>query len=142
MHNSGRLVVRFAQPDDLDWCAALDHIPAAIIARKIAVDEVLVAEKSGQRVGFLRLEYLWSQLPYIALIWVLELYRQQGIGRGLLAFLESFLRTQGHTLLLSSSQVNEPPPQDWHRHMGFEECGILTGINPGGVGEVFFCKTL
>jgi GNAT superfamily N-acetyltransferase len=142
MDNASNSAVRFAAPDDLDWCAPLDHVPAAIIARKIAVDEILIAELADQRAGFLRLEYLWSQVPYIAMIWVLEPYRQQGVGRALLAFLESFLRARGHTVLMSSSQVDEPPPQAWHRHMGFEECGILAGINPGGVGEVFFSKAL
>jgi ribosomal protein S18 acetylase RimI-like enzyme len=139
---SGDLVVRFATPDDLDWLAAQDDIPTAIIARKIAVSEMVIAETAGERVGFLRLEYLWSMLPYIAMIRVSETCRQQGIGRALLAFLESHLRERGHTLLMSSSQVDEPPPQAWHRHMGFEECGILSGINPGGVGEVFFRKAL
>jgi ribosomal protein S18 acetylase RimI-like enzyme len=139
---SGHLVVRFATPDDLDWLTAQDDIPAAIIARKIAVSDILIAERAGERVGFLRLEYLWSTLPYIAMIRVIEHARQQGIGRALLAFLESVLREHGHTVLMSSSQADEPPPQAWHRHMGFEECGILSGINPGGVGEVFFRKAL
>jgi hypothetical protein len=26
--------------------------------------------------------------------------------------------------------------------MGFEECGIINGINDGGIGEVFFRKYL
>jgi ribosomal protein S18 acetylase RimI-like enzyme len=139
---SGDLTVRFATPADLDWLAAQDDIPAAIIARKIAVSELVIAELAGERVGFLRLEYLWSMLPYIAMIRVSAAHRQQGIGRALLAFLESVLREHGHTVLMSSSQADEPPPQAWHRHMGFEECGILSGINPGGVGEVFFRKVL
>jgi GNAT superfamily N-acetyltransferase len=139
---SADLAVRFATPDDLDWLAAQDDIPATTIARKIAVSEIVIAELTGERVGFLRLEYLWSMLPYIAMIRVIEAHRQQGIGRALLAFLESYLRERGHTFLMSSSQVDEPPPQAWHRHMGFEECGILNGVNPGGVGEVFFRKAL
>ena len=139
---SGKLIVRFATPGDLDWCAAQDDIPAAIIERKIAINEMLIADRAGERVGFLRLEYMWSTLPYIAMIRVIDAYRQQGVGRALLAFLESYLREHGHTVLMSSSQIDEPPPQAWHRHMGFEECGILSGINPGGVGEVFFRKVL
>ncbi len=139
---SGDLGVRFATRDDLDWLAAQDVIPAAIITRKLAVNEMVIAEKGGERVGFVRLEYLWSMVPYIAMIRVIEAHRQQGVGRALLAFVESTLREQGHTVLMSSSQVDEPPPQAWHRHMGFEECGILNGINPGGVGEIFFRKAL
>jgi GNAT superfamily N-acetyltransferase len=134
--------VRFATPGDVTWCVAHDDLPADVLLRKIAVEEILLAERDPGRVGFLRLEYLWSVVPYIGMIRVLEPYRSQGVGRALLVFLEDYLRAHGHTVLLSSSQVNEPLPQAWHRHMGFVECGILTGINEGGVGEVFFRKAL
>ncbi|MFU8827154.1 MAG: hypothetical protein ACNA70_06650 [Brevefilum sp.] len=30
----------------------------------------------------------------------------------------------------------------WHRHMGFAECGVINGLNQGGVGEVIFRKSL
>ncbi len=136
--------VRFADPTDLDGCIALDHptIPAEVIKRKIEQREIIVAEKAGQLVGYLRLEYLWSVVPYIALIWVVEDQRQRGIGRAMLRYLENVLRQQGHTALYSSSQANEPEPQAWHRHVGFEECGFIAGINEGGVGEIFFRKEL
>lgn len=45
------------------------------------------------------------------------------------------------TKLYSSSQANEAEPQQWHRHMGFAECGIINGINDG-IGEVLFVKPL
>jgi ribosomal protein S18 acetylase RimI-like enzyme len=136
------LNVRFATLGDLAWCASVEHIPADWVRRKIDHAEALVAERDGQPVGYVRVEYLWSMIPYIGLIWVVEAYRRQGVGRALLVHLESYLRDSGYTVLMSSSQVNEPPPQAWHRHMGFEECGILAGINEGGIGEVFFRKTL
>ena len=44
--------------------------------------------------------------------------------------------------LYSSSQENESAPQAWHLHMGFAECGFISRINAGGVGEVFFVKDL
>lgn len=136
--------VRFARPTDLDDCIALDHptMPAEVIERKIAQREIIVAEKAGRLVGYLCLEYLWSLVPYIALIWVVEDQRRQGIGKVMLHYLENVLREQGHTALYSSSQANEPEPQAWHRHVGFQECGFIAGINAGGVGEIFFRKNL
>lgn len=103
--------------------------------------EIVVAERGGGPVGALHLEYLWSSVPYIALIYVLPEHRRQGVGRALLRFAETFLGGQGHGALYSSSQADEPGPQAWHRHAGFEECGIVAGINKG-VGEVFFRKRL
>ncbi|MBE9507033.1 MAG: GNAT family N-acetyltransferase [Chloroflexi bacterium] len=136
--------VRFADRMDLDGCIALDHpdMPAEFIQRKVEQREIIVAEKAGQLVSYLRLEYLWSLVPYIALIWVVEDQRQQGVGRAMLRYLENVLCEQGHTALYSSSQANEPEPQAWHRHAGFEECGFIAGINGEGIGEIFFRKDL
>ena len=139
-----QIEIRFADQTDLDGCIALDHptTPAGVIRRKVEQREIIVAEKAGQLVGYLRLKYLWSVVPYIALIWVVEDQRQQGIGFRLLHYLEDVLRERGHTALYSSSQANEPEPQAWHRHVGFEECGFIAGINEGGIGEIFFRKDL
>jgi pimeloyl-ACP methyl ester carboxylesterase/GNAT superfamily N-acetyltransferase len=136
-------VVRLARRPDAGWCVGQDsRVPADTILEKIAAREVILAESQGGPVGYLRLERLWSKIPYISMIRVLEPHRRQGIGRAMLAFLESLCRGQGHRFLLSSSQANEPEPQAWHRAMGFEECGIIAGVNEGAIGEVFFRKRL
>ena len=141
---SDQIKVRFADLMDLDGCITLDHphMPAEVIQRKVEQREIIVAEKAGQLVGYLRLDHLWSFVPYIALIWVVEDQRQQGVGRAMLRYLENVLCEQGHTALYSSSQANEPEPQAWHRYVGFEECGFIAGINGAGIGEIFFLKEL
>ena len=132
--------VRYATPRDLGFVAQDGYVPVHTIARKIEQGEVLVAEHDSVPAGYVRIEYLWSKLPYLALIRVLPDSRRHGVGRALLAFLEQELRAAGHTFLLSSSQADEPEPQAWHRHMGFVECGRLEAINAGGIDEVFFRK--
>ena len=133
--------IRFASPSDLSFLQQRSHAPAEIVKRKVEWREIIVAERRGALVGALHLEYLWSLVPYIALIYVLPEHQRQGVGRALLLFVETFLRQQGHAALYSSSQADEREPQAWHRHAGFEECGIIAGINEG-VGEVFFRKRL
>jgi GNAT superfamily N-acetyltransferase len=129
--------------EDFEWCASLDdHINNEMLRRKIEASEILLAETSGHLMGYLRLDYFWSSIPYIALIRVREDRRKQGIGRAMLAFLENHAIERGVDIILSSSQANEAEPQAWHRHVGFEECGILNGINEDGVGEIFFRKKL
>ncbi len=135
------LLIRFAELPDLEFLQRNCDISAEIIQRKMDYNEILVAELNGHLVGFLQLEYLWSLIPYIALIRVLAEYRRQGVGQSLLEFAEDFLREQNHATLYSSSQTDEPEPQAWHRRVGFEECGIIAGINQG-IGEIFFCKKL
>ncbi len=147
---SDEIVIRFARLDDLDFAHQDGYICPEILKRKIegqtalnpdCIEDILIAERNGKRVGYVRLEYLWSIVPYIALIRVLPEYQRQGVGKALLGFIETFLRETGHEALYSSSQADEPEPQAWHRHVGFEECGFIAGINEG-IGEVFFRKSL
>ena len=49
-----------------------------------------------------------------------------------------FTSQDGYKWLFSSSQADELEPQSWHRYMGFEDCGIIYGINDNGISEVFF----
>jgi GNAT superfamily N-acetyltransferase len=138
-----RVIVRFAGPEVLEWCVVSDdQVTENVIRYKIVNDEIIIAELDGEPIGYLRLEYLWSNIPYIGIIFVTEPYRSEGIGRMILAFLEDYLRSRGYDVLYSSSQVNEPQSQAWHRSTGFVETGIISGINEGGIGEVFFRKSL
>ena len=136
-----RVIVRFAGPEDLEWCVVEDsYVTEQVIRNKIVNDEIIIAELDGQPIGYLRLEYLWSNIPYIGVIFVIDMYRHEGIGRKILSFLENYLLSRGHSQLFSSSQANEPEPQAWHRSVGFVECGIISGLNEGGIGEIFFRK--
>ena len=134
--------VRFAKLQDLPFVSQDGFIPPEVVIRKIEVQEVVLAEIEGQPVGYLRLEYLWSLVPYIALVTVEPPHRRIGVGQAMLAFVNQFLADADHEWLYSSSQADEPEPQAWHRHMGFQDCGIITGINAGGVSEVFFKKAV
>ncbi len=136
------VVIRMADHADLKYLTVVQPLPGERVVEKIKNEEVFLLVVGGTPVGQLWLEFLWSLVPYIALIKIEEQHRKKGYSRKLLGFCEDFLRGKGHEVLYSSSQMDEPAPQAWHRHMGFEECGAINGINQGGVGEVFFRKKL
>ncbi|AKI97261.1 GNAT family N-acetyltransferase [Kosmotoga pacifica] len=133
--------VRFVTEEDLAFCLSIDNeLPEPLLREKLKKNELLILLRGNEPVGYLRLEYLWHKVPYIGLIYVLREHRGHGGGRKMLGFLESYLKLKGHNFLLSSSQVDEPESQHWHRSSGFHECGIISALNEGGVGEVFFRK--
>jgi len=136
--------VRFAELKDLDFCIKSDYsyVSKNVLRRKIREKAVILAEVDGKPIGYLRIEYLWLKIPFLSVITVEEEYRRKGVGTTMIRFLEQHLRKRGHKILYSSSQANEPGPQAWHRKIGFEECGYIAGINEGGVGEIFFRKSL
>lgn len=140
---SDRLLVRFAGPEDFEWCVVEDFlVPEQVIRNKIVNDEIVIAEVDGNPIGYVRLEFIWSNIPCIGLIFVLKEYRNTGAGNKMLDFLEAHLKKLGHEFLLSSSQADEPETQAWHRGSGFAECGFVAGINENGIGEIFFRKQL
>lgn len=134
--------VRLAKQDDKNFLSRHHQLSLERMLCKIIGGEVVVLIVNGVLAGQLRWDLLWSQIPYIELIFIEEQYRNQGLSRNLLGFLEGYLKQRGFTALLSSSQVDEADPQAWHRRMGFVECGMINGLNDGGIGEVFFKKDL
>lgn len=138
-----RTLVRYAGPEDLEWCVVEDGaVTEQAVRHKIANDEIIIAEIDGQPVGYIRLEYLLSTKPYIGLIFVDDAYRGEGIGRKMLRFLEDHLKKYGYEEIYTSSKVSEPEPQAWYRANSFVECGLINGINEGNIGEIFFRKSL
>ncbi len=137
------LKIRFAEMHDLDSCVELDlHKNTDIIKNKITMNEVIVAEVNNEVIGCLKIEYIWTHLPFISYIVIRKDFRSSGIGKSMLSFLENYLKKNGQSTLLSSTMTDAVNPQKWHLKMGFIECGILCGINEDGVGEIFFKKAL
>ncbi len=137
------IVVREGGDHDLAWLVANDgHLDTSGLRPKLAVGEILVAELDGERVGLLRLDHMWSAVPFVALVRVVEPARRRGVGRALVAFTVDRARARGADVLLSSATADEAAPQAWHLAVGFEECGFIAGLNPGGVGEVVFRRRL
>lgn len=137
------IVVRGAAEDDLPWLVANDgHLDEAGLRPKLDAGEIVVAEVDGERVGLLRLDHLWSTVPFVALVRVGEPARRRGVGRALVAFAADRARARGANVLLSSATADEAEPQAWHLAIGFEECGFIAGLNPDGVGEVIFRRRL
>ena len=139
---SSELIIRSAGIGDLDFVSQDGHVSSDVVAEKIGRHEVVVACIEDGPVGYARVEFLWSTVPFLSLIWVSRPHRRQGVGKAILSHLERRFAADGHLALFSSSQADEAEPQAWHRRVGFEECGIIDQINEGGVGEVFFRKGL
>jgi GNAT superfamily N-acetyltransferase len=140
------IIVRFASSTDHDVVSSYNYIAnvggAEVVRRMIERQQVVIAEQDGQPAGYAYFDYLGVLTPFLAMIWVFEEHRGRGVSRYILRFLEAYFRERDHDMLYSSSQVDQPEPQAWHRHMGFEECGFIMGTGSDGVGEVYFRKRL
>jgi GNAT superfamily N-acetyltransferase len=137
-----KTAVRIAAPGDLDFLNQKSGLPRERLQQKIQRDEILILSVDDEPVGHLWFAFLWSEIPFIDLIYIKEDYQKRGLSRVLLGYLETYLQAHGFDVLYSSSQMDEPEPQAWHRHLGFKECGMIASLNDGGIGEVFFRKAI
>ena len=118
------------------------HVSDDLLKQCLQNGWVYVAEEDDDIIGYARLEFIWLEIPYLALITLEDEFQGQGIGTAMVHRISEDLVTQGHTSLYTSSVVMEPRPQSFHRKCGFKECGIIAGMNPKGIGEIFFVKKL
>jgi GNAT superfamily N-acetyltransferase len=137
------ILVRQAQMRDLPWLVTNDgHLSEPLLRSKVELGEVVVAELGGAPVGLLRFDRLWSAVPFIAHVRVVEPARRRGAARALVAFVAELARERGVEVLLSSATAGEPEPLAWHMALGFERCGQIDGLNPGAVGELLFSRRI
>ena len=134
---------RLAASADLDFLAAGSELPRELLQRKVRWLEVMLAVNQGERVGWLELDFLWSQVPCISRLHLVRPESDSPAARSLLSFAQRFLWSRGYETLLSSSRIG--PAADkvaWHRQQGFEPCGMIAGVGPHGRNETFFRKQL
>jgi GNAT superfamily N-acetyltransferase len=136
--------VRFAEGQtDLAWCVGHDGwLDEPELRRKVQARELVVADLDGELVGLLRFDYLWSVLPHLAQVRVVEHHRREGVSRALVTFVEQQARSRGIDKILSSTRPDKLGAQAWHRQIGFRECGSLQGFGPNGEPTIFFLKLL
>ncbi|BAB80881.1 hypothetical protein [Clostridium perfringens] len=62
-------VIRFANQKDLKATMEFDlHKNEEVISNKIDMKEVIVAELDNKVVGCLKIEYIWTHIPFISYI--------------------------------------------------------------------------
>ena len=133
-------VIEYANQDDLPFLERHDrHVRASALRDKVARHEVLVVRREGAVVGWLRFSYFWDTIPFMNMLFLLQPYRRQGIGRRLVAFWEGEMKRLGHRHVLTSTQANESA-QHFYRKLGYVDVGGF--MPPGEPLELILYKSI
>jgi ribosomal-protein-alanine N-acetyltransferase len=99
---------------------------AARVARRIRQREtnVVVAESGAELVGFGLMQYLDDQ-AHLLLFGVEPIYRRQGIGSGLLSWLETCAITAGIELIFLESRVANTAARGFYGGHGYRELAVM-----------------
>lgn len=134
------VIIRTATSGDLAFLARHDHhIPLTELDHVIRAGRILVLECGGETVGWLRWGMFWDNTPFMNLLYLLDGWRSQGLGRALVCHWEQTMHEAGHTLVMTSTQANEAA-QLFYRHLGYRDVGGF--LLPGEAYELLLIKEL
>lgn len=132
--------IRTADFWDFDLLQKNDrHIGPDALRASLAAGRVLVAYEGGHFAGWMRWNLFWDEIPFLNMLFLLEPYRGQGLGRALMAEWEARMRAQGYEQVMTSTQANECA-QHFYRRLGYADIGAFA--LPGDPLELIFAKDL
>lgn len=131
--------IDYAAPEDASWLIAHDrHISKEVLKRKIDHREILVARDDGI-CGWLRFGFFWDAIPFMNMLFLLELYRCKGIGSKLVGFWEQQTKEMGHCQWMVSTLADENA-QHFYRKLGYRDIGGF--VMPKEAMELILMKNL
>lgn len=108
---------------DLPFLAANDvHINPAEREGVLRQGRILLVDVGGHPVGWLRWGMFWDNTPFMNLLYLLDGFRGLGLGRALVDHWECLMRSQGHGMVMTSTQANEAA-QHFYRRLAYRDIG-------------------
>lgn len=131
--------IRKAIRSDIDWLVAHDHHVSAVMLPKKIRDEEIYVVVERELIGWLRYSLFWDSIPFMNLLFVVEGYRDQGIGKRLVEYWEHEMAQKGYKTVFTSTQANEYA-QHFYRKLGYTD--ISSFIMPQEVMEIMLMKQI
>ena len=120
--------MKFEYASELDFQFILDndrHVSKHLIKNKLKEKEIMIAKDQENKViGWLRYNYFWDNTPFMNMLYLNENYRNNGIGKELVGFWETEMKTKGYELVMTSTLSNEQA-QHFYRKLGYKDSGSL-----------------
>ena len=125
------LEVRYVEKEDKDFWYSLDkHLPESEFEKKVRDKQAYVLLEDGNAVGLLRFNLFWDNTPFCTMLFVDWSKQKKGYGRELMKYWESDMKSQGYSMVLTSTQVDEDA-QHFYRKLGYKDGGGVTVDIPG-----------
>jgi len=102
------MIIRYAENSNFIWLKEHDeHISNDILEIKIKSNEIFIVYENNERIGWLRYNLFWDNIPFMNMIYFLEKYRGKGYGKILVNYWENEMKEKGYKNVLTSTLSNE-----------------------------------
>ncbi|EQB3099964.1 GNAT family N-acetyltransferase [Clostridium botulinum] len=113
---------------ELDFQFILDndrHVSKQLIKNKLKEKEIIIEKDQDNKIiGWLRYSYFWDNTPFMNMLYINENYRNKGIGKKLVQFWETEMKSKGYELVMTSTLSNEQA-QHFYRKLRYKDAGSL-----------------
>ena len=136
--------MRYVCEEDRAFWFALDRqLSANEFMHKCRDKRGYIISDDGKPIGLMRYNLMWDIVPFLTLIHIDESCQRRGFGQQAMAHWENEMRELKHTMLMTSTQVNEEA-QHFYRKLGYiEKGGIFLDHTPfAQPQEMFLVKVL
>ncbi|KEI77324.1 GNAT family N-acetyltransferase [Clostridium botulinum] len=128
---------------ELDFQFILDndrHVSKQLIKNKLKEKEIIIEKDQDNKIiGWLRYSYFWDNTPFMNMLYINENYRNKGIGKKLVEFWETEMKSKGYELVMTSTLSNEQA-QHFYRKLRYKDAGSLLLDNEPL--EIIFTKSI
>lgn len=133
--------IEYANDADFKYIVDNDkHVKKELIEIKIKQKEIIVVKDNDKKIiGWLRYNYFWDNTPFMNMLYLDKSYRNNGIGKTLVAFWENEMKKKGFDLVMTSTLSNEDA-QHFYRKLGYKDSGSL--LLEGEPLEIIFTKKI
>lgn len=136
--------IQYATEEHRSFWQSLDpHIAETELRLKIRDKRAYILKDGDRPIGVLRYNLFWDVIAFLNLLYLEESSRGKGYGRQAMLHWEEDMRRLGHTLVMTSTMVEENA-QHFYRKLGYKDCGCLIKDLPPYVEtmEMFMMKQL
>ncbi|MDE6550496.1 MAG: GNAT family N-acetyltransferase [Clostridia bacterium] len=134
------MTIRYALCSDKPFWFTLDrHLSYDEFEKKVRDKQGYVLLVDNEPVGILRYNLFWDNTPFCNLLYIREVYQNMGLGKRLMNFWESEMRSLGYKSVMTSTRADESA-QHFYRAIGYSDCGTLT--LPEQPDELFLYKLI
>ena len=125
------MLIRYAQLNDkTEWFRLDRHLPEAGFEEKIRNKQGYVLTEDDKVIGVLRYNLFWDNTPFCTMLFIDSDHRRKGYGKLLMEHWEQDMRSKGHGMLMTSTQVDEEA-QHFYRKLGYKDSGGFVVDIPG-----------
>lgn len=132
--------IRIADRKDKEILARHDrHIRPEELETSLLLGRVMIAGEDGKLAGWLRWNLFWDNTPFMNMLFLLEEYRGQGLGRKMVSCWEERMKAAGYEFVMTST-LSDEEAQHFYRRMQYVDAGAL--LLPGEPLEIIFTKKI